>query len=123
MRNLVKRKLKAGKPSVGTWISIGHPDVSMYLADLGFDWLVCDMEHGPFGPETYHFMAQAMLYNRESCMPMARIPWNDLIWAKKALNAGATGLVTPRVEPPRWRGSRYASRSTLPWGRGGPAPG
>jgi 2-keto-3-deoxy-L-rhamnonate aldolase RhmA len=98
MRNLVKRKLKAGKPSVGTWISIGHPDVAMYLADLGFDWLVCDMEHGPFGPETYHFMAQAMLYNRESCMPMARIPWNDLIWAKKAMDAGATGLVIPRVD-------------------------
>ena len=98
MRNLVKRKLKAGKPSIGTWISIGHPDVSMYLAELGFDWLVCDMEHGPFGPETYHFMAQAMLYNRSSCMPMARIPWNDLIWAKKALDAGATGLVIPRVE-------------------------
>ena len=98
MKNLVKRKLKAGKPSIGTWISVGHPDVSMYLADLGFDWLVCDMEHGPFGPETYHFMVQAMLYNRKNCMPMARIPWNDLIWAKKAMDAGATGLVIPRVE-------------------------
>ena len=98
MKNLVKRKLRAGKPSVGTWISIGHPDVAMYLADLGFDWLVCDMEHGPYGPETYHFMVQAMLYNRKECMPMARIPWNDLIWAKKAMDAGATGLVIPRVE-------------------------
>ena len=98
MKNLVKRKLKAGKPSIGTWISIGHPDVSMFLADLGFDWLVCDMEHGPYGPETYHFMVQAMLYNRKNCMPMARIPWNDLIWAKKAMDAGAMGLVIPRVE-------------------------
>jgi len=98
MRNLVKRKLRSGKPSIGTWISVGHPDVSMYLADLGFDWLVCDMEHGPYGPETYHFMVQAMLYNRKRCMPMARIPWNDLTWAKKAMDAGATGLVIPRVE-------------------------
>jgi len=98
MRNLVKRKLRAGKPSIGTWISVGHPDVAMYLVDLGFDWLVCDMEHGPYGPETYHFMVQAMLYNRERCMPMARIPWTDLIWAKKAMDAGATGLVLPRVE-------------------------
>jgi 2-keto-3-deoxy-L-rhamnonate aldolase RhmA len=98
MRNLVKRKLKAGEPSIGTWISVGHPDVGMYLADLGFDWLVCDMEHGPYGPETYHFMVQAMLYNRERCMPMARVPWNDLVWAKKTMDAGATGLVIPRVE-------------------------
>ena len=98
MRNFVKRKLKAGKPSVGTWVSIGHPDVTMYLADMGFDWIVCDMEHGPFGVETYHYMVQAMLYNRENCMPMARIPYHDLIWYKKALDAGAMGIVTPRVE-------------------------
>lgn len=98
MKNLVKAKLRAGKPSVGTWVSIGHPDVTMYLADLGFDWLVCDMEHGPFGVETYHHMVQAMLYARETCMPMARVPWNDLVWVKKALDAGATGIVVPRVE-------------------------
>jgi 2-keto-3-deoxy-L-rhamnonate aldolase RhmA len=98
LKNLVKHKLRACEPCVGTWISIGHPDVSMYLADLGFDWLVCDMEHGPFGPETYHFMVQAMLYNRANCMPMARVPWNDLVWIKKVLDAGATGLVIPRVD-------------------------
>jgi len=98
MRNLVKRKLRAGKPAIGTWVTVGHPDMTMYLADMGFDWLVCDMEHSPFGPETYHFMVQGMLYARERCMPLARIPWNDLIWAKKVLDAGAMGLVIPRVE-------------------------
>ncbi len=98
MKNLVKAKLRAGQPSVGTWVNIGHPDVTMYLADLGFDWLVCDMEHSAYGVETFHHMVQAMLYNRESCMPMARIPWNDLVWVKKALDAGATGLVVPRIE-------------------------
>jgi 2-keto-3-deoxy-L-rhamnonate aldolase RhmA len=98
MKNLVKRKLEAGKASIGTWIGVGHPDMSLFLAEIGFDWLVCDMEHGPYGPETFHFMVQAMLYNRDKCMPMARIPWTDLIWAKKALDAGATGLVLPRIE-------------------------
>jgi len=98
LKNLVKAKLKAGQPSVGTWVTIGHPDMTMQLADLGFDWLVCDMEHSPYGVETFHHMVQATLYNREECMPMARIPWNDLIWVKKALDAGATGLVVPRIE-------------------------
>jgi 2-keto-3-deoxy-L-rhamnonate aldolase RhmA len=98
MKNLVKRKLMSGKPAVGTWVSIGHPDVTMYLADMGFDWLVCDMEHSPYGPETYHHMVQGMLYARERCMPLARVPWNDLIWIKKVLDAGAMGLVIPRVE-------------------------
>jgi 2-keto-3-deoxy-L-rhamnonate aldolase RhmA len=98
MRNLVKQKLKAGKPAIGTWVTVGHPDMTMYLADMGFDWLVCDMEHSPFGSETYHFMVQSMLYARDKCMPLARIPWTDLIWAKKVLDAGAMGLVVPRIE-------------------------
>ena len=98
MKNLVRAKLRAGKPSVGTWIGIGHPDITMFLADLGMDWLVCDMEHGPYGVETFYHMMQSMLYARHDCMPMARIPWNDLIWVKKAMDAGATGLVVPRIE-------------------------
>jgi 4-hydroxy-2-oxoheptanedioate aldolase len=98
MKNLVKRKLKAGKPTLGTWITIGHSDITMYLADMGWDWLVCDMEHSAYGPETYHFMVQSMLYARDKCMPMARIPWTDLIWIKKIMDAGATGIVSPRIE-------------------------
>ncbi len=98
MRNLVKHKLKAGKPAVGTWVTVGHPDMTMYLSDMGFDWLVCDMEHSPYGPETYHHLVQGMLYARDRCMPLARIPWVDLIWCKKVLDAGAMGIVIPRVE-------------------------
>jgi 2-keto-3-deoxy-L-rhamnonate aldolase RhmA len=98
MRNLVKEKLERGEPSIGTWVTIGHPDETMYLADMGFDWLVCDMEHSPYGVETYHFMVQSMLYARDNCMPMARVPWNDLTWIKKAMDTGATGLVIPRIE-------------------------
>jgi 2-keto-3-deoxy-L-rhamnonate aldolase RhmA len=95
MRNLVKHKLMAGKPAIGTWVSIGHPDMTMYLADMGFDWLVCDMEHSAYGPETYHSLVQSM--PRGKCMPLARI-LDDLIWCKKVLDAGAMGLVLPRVE-------------------------
>ena len=79
-------------------MSIGHPDMTMYLADMGFDWLVCDMEHSAYGPETYHTLVQSMLYARDKCMPLARIPWIDLIWCKKVLDAGAMGLVLPRVD-------------------------
>lgn len=122
MKNLVKRKLKAGKPSVGTWVTIGDPDITMYLADMGFDWLVCDMEHSAFGPETYHKMVQGMLYAREYCMPMARIPWNDLIYYKKVLDAGATGIVTPRVETKEMAEDMVRFMKYPPWGERGAGP-
>ncbi len=122
MRNLVKRKLKQGKPSIGTWVTIGHPDLTLYLAELGFDWLVCDMEHSAYGVETYHFMIQSMLYARNDCMPMARIPWNDLIWIKKAMDTGATGLVIPRVETKEMAEEIVKNMKYPPWGERGAGP-
>ncbi len=122
MINHVKRKLKAGKPSIGTWISVGHPDITMYMADMGFDWLVCDMEHGPFGSETYHFMVQGMLYNRENCVPMARIPYHDLIWYKKILDTGGMGIVTPRIETKEMAEEMVQFMKYPPWGVRGAGP-
>jgi 2-keto-3-deoxy-L-rhamnonate aldolase RhmA len=122
MKNLVKRKLKAGKPALGTWVTIGNPDVTMYLADMGWDWLVCDMEHSAYGPETYHHMVQSMLYAREWCMPMARIPWTDLIWIKKVLDAGATGIVSPRIETKEQAEEMVRLMKYPPWGERGAGP-
>ena len=122
MKNIVKRKLKAGKPALGTWVTIGHPDITMYLADMGWDWLVCDMEHSAYGPETYHFMVQGMLYARERCMPMVRIPWTDLIWIKKVMDAGATGIVSPRIETKEQAEDMVRLMKYPPWGERGAGP-
>ena len=43
--NHVKQKLRAGTPSIGSWLNLGSP-ISETLAPLGFDWLCVDMEHG-----------------------------------------------------------------------------
>ena len=43
--NVVKRQLREGKPSVGTWLSLGSVPVSRFLARAGFAWLTVDVEH------------------------------------------------------------------------------
>jgi len=96
MKNFVKAKLKAGEPSVGTWLTIGHPDVSEFLAAVGFDWIVFETEHAPLGMETVQNMMQAMGYSAD-CLPMVRVAWNDLVRIKRALDIGAYGLVIPWV--------------------------
>lgn len=96
MKNPVKAKLKAGEPSVGTWLAIGHPDISEILADLGFDWIVFDTEHGPLSIETVQCLMQAMSYSTD-CIPMVRVAWNDLVLIKRALDIGAYGVVIPWV--------------------------
>ena len=40
--NPVKRLLKAGKPAVGTWLSLGSPLAARFMARSGWDWLTVD---------------------------------------------------------------------------------
>ena len=50
--NKVKEILGRGEVALGTWVTIGNPDVAEILANLGFDWLVFDTEHSPLSIET-----------------------------------------------------------------------
>jgi len=42
LKNLLKVKLKEGKPVIGTFVGLGHPDVTEVLSRIGFDWLLLD---------------------------------------------------------------------------------
>ena len=37
--NHVRRRLAAGEPSIGTWLSLPSPEAAEYVSRLGFDWL------------------------------------------------------------------------------------
>jgi 4-hydroxy-2-oxoheptanedioate aldolase len=97
-KNTVKEKLAAGKPSVGTWLSLASPISAEYMAHTGFDWLVVDTEHSPIGFETTVQCFQAICTT--DTIPMARVAWNDPILMKRLLDAGAMGLVVPMVNSP-----------------------
>jgi len=43
--NPVKRALQSGKPSVGTWLSLGSITAARFLARAGFAWLTVNVEH------------------------------------------------------------------------------
>ena len=94
-KNTVKEKLVAGKPSVGTWLSLASPISAEYMAHAGFDWLVVDTEHSPIGFETTVQCFQAICTT--DTIPMARVAWNDSMLMKRLLDAGAMGLVVPMV--------------------------
>jgi 4-hydroxy-2-oxoheptanedioate aldolase len=94
-KNTVKEKLVAGKPSVGTWLSLASPISAEYMAHSGFDWLVVDTEHSPIGFETTVQCFQAICTT--DTIPMARVAWNDSMLMKRLLDAGAMGLVVPMV--------------------------
>jgi len=94
-RNRVKDLLSKGETTVGTWITIGNPDVAEMIAHMGFDWLLFDMEHAPLDIGTVQVLMQATAGTEIT--PLVRVAWNDLVLIKRALDIGAQGLVIPWV--------------------------
>jgi len=95
LKNLLKEKLQKGQVVIGTFVGLGHPDVTERLSRLGFDWLLIDGEHSPTGLETMQQMLQAM--NGSNCTPIIRPQWNDMVIIKRVLDIGAHGVVIPWV--------------------------
>lgn len=95
MKNLLKEKLQQGKTVIGTFVGLGHPDVTERLSRVGFDWLLLDSEHGPLSLETMQMMMQSM--NGTDCVPIVRPQWNDPVVIKRILDIGAYGVLLPWI--------------------------
>ncbi len=93
--NHVRKRLKAGEPSIGTWLSLPSPEAAEYISKIGFDWLVVDAEHNPVDIRTLAQMFASM--TAAGIAPMVRIPWNTAENFKRVLDAGAWGVVVPMV--------------------------
>jgi 4-hydroxy-2-oxoheptanedioate aldolase len=93
--NPVKQALREGRPSVGTWLSLGNITAARFLARAGFAWLTVDMEHSLVGWETTtHLFA---VIADAGCVALARVPSNRHDHIKRALDNGAHGVVVPMV--------------------------
>ena len=94
--NPVKEKLRQGRPSFGTWLSLGNLHASRVLARSGFEWLTLDIEHSAFD-----WSQAAMIFAAVAdggCVPLARVPEGDHYCIKRVLDAGAWGIVVPMVD-------------------------
>jgi 4-hydroxy-2-oxoheptanedioate aldolase len=93
--NPVKRGLKAGEASVGTWLSLGSITASRFLARAGFAWLTVDIEHSLVDWETATHMFASIA--DAGCTALARVPANRHDHIKRVLDNGAHGVVVPMV--------------------------
>ena len=94
--NALKKKLLSGTPALSCWLHLASPIAAEIMALVGFDGAVIDFEHGPidyFGATT---LMQAMSATPTS--PIIRVPWNDPVQIKRALDTGAEGIMVPSVD-------------------------
>jgi len=91
----LKKRLRAGETTYGCWLSFSNINVAEILAGTGFDWVLIDTEHGPFGLEGLQHCLAA--FNGSRTVPIVRVPWNDAVRIKQVLDLGVDGVLVPMV--------------------------
>jgi 2-keto-3-deoxy-L-rhamnonate aldolase RhmA len=86
--------LRNGSPQLGTLISLASPEIAEIMADAGFDWLFIDIEHSPMDVMDAQRILQAV---EGRLAGIIRVPLNDEIWIKKALDIGTAGVMIPLI--------------------------
>lgn len=93
----LKSRLRSGEICKGTFLLfLAGGDVAQCLAGLGFDYFILDLEHSSFdlGP-----VRQTILAARAAGIaPIVRVPEVQYHLVARVLDAGAEGIMLPRVE-------------------------
>jgi 2-dehydro-3-deoxyglucarate aldolase len=80
---------------IGTIISLPDPRLLELAALAGSKWTFLDCEHGAVAPAD---LGRVLAGAPEGVPILVRLPSNDEIWIKQALDAGAAGVICPVVE-------------------------
>lgn len=92
----IRKALRDGKASIGSWMQIPHPSIAEILGRSGYDWVAVDMEHGAIGAHQLPDIYRALELG--GTLPMARLAQGETKDCKQALDAGAGGVIIPMVE-------------------------
>jgi 2-dehydro-3-deoxyglucarate aldolase len=110
-----RTRLRRGDLLVGTIVSLAAPEVVEIIADCGFDWLFLETEHAPLGPLE---LQRAIIAARDvPCV--VRLPNHEEIAIKRALDAGAAGIIVPQVNTAAQAREIVACAKYPPLGRRG----
>lgn len=96
MVNTCKQKLLKGEPTIASWLSMGSPIAAEIVANAGYDAVIMDHEHGPGDLLNAISLMQAVA--EAGPTPMMRVPWNDPVYIKRALDIGVMGIIVPYVQ-------------------------
>jgi 2-dehydro-3-deoxyglucarate aldolase len=91
----LKQRLNKRQVTIGAWITLSDLSTAEIMAKSGFDWLVVDMEHSAI---TLH-QAQQLIQIIGLCgiVPLVRVSENNPVIIKRAMDAGAQGIIVPMV--------------------------
>ena len=102
----MKAALKRGEVLIGTFVlEFAGSAIATLLASAGADFIIADLEHSSFSIET---IGRTIRNARGSNLPcIVRVPALERHFVSRVLDAGATGVMIPRVESSEDRGVAF----------------
>jgi 2-dehydro-3-deoxyglucarate aldolase len=91
----LKKKLESNELTIGSWISFGFTQTCEIMSKAKFEWLVIDMEHTSIDYNQCLILIQIIESN--GVTPLVRVGKNDNLLIKRAMDAGAHGVIVPMV--------------------------
>lgn len=116
----LKVRLGSGPPAVGCWLQLFSPMAAEILAQAGYDCVMIDLEHGAGSLMDAVSLMHAV--QGRNCAPLMRVPFNDPVWIKRALDTGITGIMIPAISSAAEAEAAVAACRYPPRGHRGMAP-
>lgn len=85
----------AGKPAIAAWAMLPAPGPAEIIAGAGYDAVLIDLEHGPAGFAEATDLVRAV--TGQGAAAFMRVPDNDPVYLKRALDTGISGIMVPQV--------------------------
>ncbi|GAD97194.1 4-hydroxy-2-oxovalerate aldolase [Paecilomyces variotii No. 5] len=95
----IKRSLEGSSAAFGFWLTLPSAAVAKTIlhgasgSSTKFSWVLVDAEHGLISDHHYYELSNAI--GSEDASPIIRVPWAEEWLIKRALDAGAHGVMTP----------------------------
>src|ERR1700735_2784476 len=102
---------QADRIILGIWQQIPAPMISRFLAQMGWDWIILDLQHGSFNWETAYECIHTI--RAAGVRPLVRVGIGQTSEVQKALDLGACGVIVPMVKS-REESQRMAAAGKYP---------
>ena len=117
----MKATMVSGTPVIGISLMFSSPQLVEMVAELGFDWILFDCEHGSIDLSNLEVMAIAAKAAGITCI--ARPPSNSTIDIMQVMDRGVDGVQVPHIKSKEEAEAAVASVKFHPLGNRGLAMG
>lgn len=110
------RLIDRGQAPTGVFVMSTDAAVTALYGDAGYDWVLIDREHGVM--DNSHLRSHLMAAEANGIVPIVRVLENSPAAIQQTLDAGAQGIMVPKVESAEGAARAVRASRYLPGGRG-----